>query len=282
MVDMSTHEVDANRRNWDERVAAHLVAYGAEAFADDPSAISPVVRRDSQLLEAHLPGGSPSGLRLAHLQCHIGTDTLSWARLGAHVTGIDFSAEALAAGRSLAARAGLTAAWVQAASGDGPGVLAAAGGEPFDVVYTSIGVLPWLPDLDAWARTVRALLRPDGVFFIRESHPLVAALDEERADELVVTVPYLATGVPVRYDDGVTYASDAVMANATTYEWQHPLSEIIGSLLRAGLSIEAFDEHDSSAWRSHPSLVREGDLWVLPDRRARLPLEFSLVARPRT
>jgi 2-polyprenyl-3-methyl-5-hydroxy-6-metoxy-1,4-benzoquinol methylase len=282
MAGMTTPEIDANRRNWDERVAAHVVAYRAEEFADDPSAISSVVRRDVELLGPHLPGGSPSGLRLAHLQCHIGTDTLSWARLGAHVTGIDFSGDALAAARSLTARAGLAAEWAHVAADDERGAVAATGGEPFDVVYTSVGVLPWLPDLDAWARTIRALLRPDGVFFLRETHPFVAALDGERADELVVTSSYLATGTPERYDDGITYASDAIMTNAMTYEWQHPLSEIIGSLLHAGLTIEAFDEYDTCAWSAHPSLVPEGGLWVLPERRARLPLEFSLVARRQT
>ena len=152
-------------------------------------------------------------------------------------------------------------------------------GDRFDVVCTSIGVLTWLPDLDAWARTVRALLAPGGVFFVRETHPLVAALDDERTDLLVLAHPYLAPPAPTRYDDGFSYAGDAVLAHVTTFEWQHPLSEVIGALLRAGLTLLAFDEHDTVAWRAHPALVQEGDHWVLPEGRERLPLEFSLVAR---
>lgn len=267
--------VEANRRNWDERVAGHLVAYRADALADSPAALSAVVRRDAGLLAPHLPGGSPRGLRLAHLQCHIGTDSISWTRLGARVTGIDFSAEAVATARALAARAGVDAAFVQATVDEA----ATLPGDRFDVVYTSIGVLTWLPDLDVWARTVRALLRAGGVFFLRETHPLVAALDDERTDLLVLTHPYLAPPAPARYDDGITYAGDAVLVNATTYEWQHPLSEVVGSLLRAGLTLTAFDEHDTAAWHAHPALVQEGDHWVLPEGRERLPLEFSLVAR---
>ena len=268
-------QVETNRRNWDERVAGHLVAYDAGALADDPAALSSVVRQDAALLAPHLPGGSPRGLRLAHLQCHIGTDTISWARLGARVTGIDFSAEAISAARTLAARAGVDAAFVQATVEEA----ATLPGDRFDVVCTSIGVLPWLPDLDAWARTVRALLAPGGVFFLRETHPLVAALDDERTDLLVLARPYLAPPAPARYDDGFSYVGDAVLVNATTFEWQHPLSEVIGSLLRAGLGLVAFDEHDTVAWRAHPALVQEGDHWALPEGRERLPLEFSLVAR---
>ncbi|MGV8881843.1 MAG: class I SAM-dependent methyltransferase [Rhodoglobus sp.] len=275
---MSNEFVEANRANWDERVSDHLVAYGAEAFADDPSANW--VREDLALMAPHLPNGSVDGLDLVHLQCHIGTDSLSWARLGARVTGTDFSGEAVTAARDLAARAGLDATFVQTLNDDAPQLL----GREFDVVFTSVGVLTWLPDLDAWARTICALLRPGGLFFIREGHPMVSALAFERDDDLlVVTEPYFSTGEPRRFDDGVTYASNNVIENnVTTYEWTHSLSDILGALLRAGLTILSFDEHTTIPWKALPSLIPTPEGFVLPSGRERLPLMFSIAARKTT
>lgn len=272
---MSDDHVEANRANWDARVPDHLVAYGAEAFADDPAANH--VQTDLALMAPHLPGGSVEGLDLVHLQCHIGTDTLSWARLGARVTGTDFSGEAIAAARALAERAGLQAEFVQTLNDDAPAVL----GRSFDVVFTSVGVLAWLADLDAWARTVHALLRPGGLFFIREGHPMLSALAYQRDDDLlVVDEPYFPIAAPLRYDDGITYASGTVLEeHATTYQWPHSLGEILGAVLRAGLQIASFDEHTTIPWRAIPSLVPTADGFVLAERPERLPLMFSLAAR---
>lgn len=272
---MSNEFVEANRANWDERVSDHLVAYGAEAFADDPSANW--VREDLALMAPHLPNGSVDGLDLVHLQCHIGTDSLSWARLGARVTGTDFSGAAITAARELAARAGLDATFVQTLNDDAPQVL----GRQFDVVFTSVGVLTWLPDLDAWAQAIHALLSPGGLFFVRDSHPMMNALDFERDDDLmVVTGPYFSTGKPIRFDDGTTYASENVLEeNITTYEWPYSLSDVLGALLRSGLTILSFDEHTTIPWKALPFLVPTPDGFVVPSGRERLPLMFSVAAR---
>ncbi|WP_231727597.1 MULTISPECIES: class I SAM-dependent methyltransferase [unclassified Rathayibacter] len=272
---MTDEYVEANRVNWDARVSDHLIAYGADAFADDPDANR--VLGDLALMAPHLPGGSVEGLDLVHLQCHIGTDSLSWARLGARVTGTDFSAEAVSAARGLAARAGLEAEFVQTLNDDAPAVL----GREFDVAFTSVGVLIWLADLDAWARTIHTLLRPGGLFFLREGHPMMSALAYERDDDLlVVTEPYFPTGEPQRFDDGTTYASDTLIEeHVTTYQWPHSLSEILGSLLRAGLTIVSFDEHTTIPWKALPTLVPTAEGFVLPDGRERLPLMFSVAAR---
>ena len=152
--------VDANRANWDERVESHLEAYEAASFADNADEITSVVVDDLALLKDSLPDQSPQGLRLMHLQCHIGLDTLSWARLGAVVTGIDFSPKSVAAAAELAARASIPARFVESSIDDVTDVIS----EQFDVVYTSIGVLPWLPRLDTWARAIFELLEPGGVF----------------------------------------------------------------------------------------------------------------------
>ena len=269
--------IAANQANWDERVPAHLIAYGVDDFVSDPGRITPVVRDDLARLAPHLPGRSPAGLRLAHLQCHIGLDTLSWARLGATVTGIDFSPAAIDAARRLAARAGLSAVFVRSTVDDAPAACAG----PFDVVYTGIGALCWLPDLARWARVITELLAPGGLFYVRDSHPILNALDENRTDgALVLTQPYLPTGQPLRYEDGTTYADAEVrLTNATTYEWQHPLAEIVQSLLDAGLTLTSLAEHRTLPWQALPQLVGTPEGWMMPEgQRDSIPLAFSLTA----
>ena len=148
MSDANQKEIDANRVSWDARVAEHVLAYRANEFADDPTANR--VEFEASLMAPHLPGGSLKGLDVVHLQCHIGVDTISLARLGAQVVGTDFSSEAIAAATMLAKRAGADASFVQTSNEDAPGKL----DQQFDVVYTSVGVLAWLPDLASWATAV--------------------------------------------------------------------------------------------------------------------------------
>lgn len=267
-----------NRATWDGKVAPHLVAYGAEEFAADPSAMSSIVLRDAELMRPHLPGGSVAGLSLLHLQCHIGTDSLTWARLGAEVTGLDFSGEAVRAARGLAARAGLDATFVESTVDDAP---AALGGRQFDVVYTSIGAITWLPDLRSWADVIVACLARGGLFYIRDGHPMLMAIDYDRDDELlVITRPYFGSGVPERSDDGLTYASEeSDSGSSTTYEWAHSLSDIITSLLAAGLELVDFQEHSDIPWRALPQMIENERGFALPAGQERVPLTFSLSAR---
>jgi 2-polyprenyl-3-methyl-5-hydroxy-6-metoxy-1,4-benzoquinol methylase len=276
--------IDTNRASWDERVAGHLVAYGAAALADDPGALTNVVRQDAKALRPHLPGGTVDGLTLLHLQCHIGTDTLSWARLGASVTGIDFSGEAIGAARTLTHRAHVDARFEEATIEDAARTL---GGETFDVVYTSIGVLCWLPRLDTWAAAIYQLLRPGGVFYVRDSHPVLNAIDQDRADGLLVLrQPYFGTDQPARDDSESWYTSDwasspddVTIENHTTYEWTHSLSEVIQSLIDAGLRITAFAEGRTLPWRALPGLVDSPEGYVSPGDPAAIPLDFSVTAR---
>lgn len=267
-----------NRANWDERVPAHLVAYDVEGFLADPRRVSGVVREDLTLMGPHLPGGSPAGLDLVHLQCHIATDTLSWARLGARVTGVDFSVAATAVARDIAARAGLPATFL---TSDIDSALEACP-QRFDIVYTSIGVLPWLPDLSRWARVVAGLLRPGGLFFLRDSHPVLNALDHDRGDgTLALTAPYFGVGRPLRYDCGTSYADTEVrLSSATTYEWQHSLSEVVQALLDVGLVLTSLAEHRTLPWQALPQMVPTsvGD-YALPEvQRDLMPLAFSVTA----
>ncbi|ROQ39797.1 methyltransferase family protein [Frondihabitans sp. PhB188] len=280
---MPAEHTDTNRANWDDRVEPHLEGYRVDRFAASPDYLSDVVREDVPLMAPFLPGGTVDGLALAHLQCHIGTDTLSWARLGATVTGIDFSPASIAAARDLAAASGLDdrATFVESTVDDAPGHVH----ETFDVVYTSIGVLCWLEDLGAWARTIDALLKPGGLFYVRDAHPILNAMDDERDDGLlVVGRRYFPGPEPLRYDDEQTYIGDpaATIAHRTTYEWPHSLAEIVGALLGAGLQLIDLQEHRTLPWAALPHMVEEGGDYVLPEHADRLPLAFSIAARKRS
>lgn len=271
----------ANRDNWNERVAAHAASgdYAVDRYASDPDRISPVVAFDRPRM------GDVTGLRLVHLQCHIGTDTLSWARLGATVTGVDFSEPALEVARDLATRMGHDdARFVGATVEDAPRALA---GERFDVVYTGVGALCWLPSIDRWAQVVADLLAPGGRLFLREGHPMLWALDHDRTDDaLVVATPYFEREQPVRFDEGGTYVDvgpDVSFDHTVTYEWNHGIGEVVGALLDRGLVLEHLAEHRSVPWRPWeafvPSEEHAGE-WVLPAaQRDLVPLTYTLVAR---
>lgn len=267
---------DANRANWNDRAALHEESYRIERFISDPGLLSDVVSQDSRVLAEHLPDGSLEGLDLLHLQCHIGTDTISLGRLGATVTGLDFSPASLDVARRLAAATNTTATWVEA------DVLAAreAVSGDFDVVYTSIGTIAWLDDLERWAEQIAGLLRPGGLFFIRDGHPMMYALDEE-ADGLQLRWDYFPTGRAQVWDDDSTYAGDGKVSHTRTYEWPHPISEILGSLLRAGLVIERFDEGQTLPWRFSPRMVElpDGNFEWPAGEREIVPCTFTVVAR---
>lgn len=264
----------ANQANWEDRVPVHEEAYGLDTF-DDPAHLSDVVRDDLVAMKSFLPSGSLSGLDLCHLQCHIGTDTVSLARAGATVTGVDFSPSALRAAAQLAGRLGIDATWVET---DVLDARAAVDGD-FDVVYTSIGTITWLSDLDRWAAQIVALLRPGGMFFIRDGHPALYALDENAA-ELTTRYSYFATGHAQQWDDDSTYVGDGRLAHTRTYEWPHPLSEILGALLRAGLRLIHFDEGRTLPWRFSDRMVEVPGGYAWPDaERDKLPCTYTIIAR---
>jgi SAM-dependent methyltransferase len=264
-----------NRANWDERVPAHAASpdYSVDRFIADPGFLSEVVRFDLPLL------GDISGLRGVHLQCHIGTDTISLARLGASMTGVDFSWPAVRQARALAEQTGADATFVRSDVYD---AAAAAGRGGFDFVFTGIGALCWLPSARRWARAVSGLLRPGGRLFLREGHPMLWALQDDRDDGLlVVEYPYFERDEPMIFDQGGTYVStDAVFEHTVTHEWNHGLGEIVTSLLEAGMMITGLTEHDSVPWEALPGQMEQigGGEWRLRDRPWRLPHSYTLQA----
>ena len=264
-----------NLANWEERAPAHAASpdYGVARFVDDPRYLSGVVRFDLPRL------GDLRGLRVVHLQCHIGTDTVSLARLGASVVGLDFSPAAVAQARDLAGRLGTDAEFVLANVYDAP---AALGREQFDLVYTGIGALCWLPDVAGWAKVVASLLKPGGRLCLREGHPMLWTLDDPEEDhELRVRFPYFEQAEPTAFDEPGTYvATDVSFETTVTHEWNHGLGEVVSAVMDAGLTLTMLVEHDSAPWEAMPGMMNRGDdgEWRLVDRPQRLPLTYTLQA----
>lgn len=264
---------DANLSNWEERVPIHEVGYELAAH-DDRNHISDVVGDDLPVLERYLPSGKVEGLDLCHLQCHIGTDTLSFARRGARVTGVDFSPAALRSAERLAVQLGLAATWVET---DVQEARAAVDGE-FDVVYTSIGTITWFPDLDRWARQIYGLLRTGGIFYIRDGHPVLYSVDEN-VDNLVISYPYFGAHTPQQWEDETTYAGEDTIASSRTYAWIHPLSQVFTALLQAGLRIAHVDEGRVLPWKFAERMIEVPGGYVWPEaERDLVPCTFTIVA----
>lgn len=262
----------ANRANWDDRVAIHWDAphYRASEFIAHPDRISLEVEMDRPVL------GDVHGKRLVHLQCHFGMDTLSWARLGAEVTGIDLSPRSIEAAKRLSRESGTPGRFIEADVYDAADVL----DERFDIVFTGVGALCWLPDIAGWAEVVARLMGPGGTFYIREGHPVLWALDYERDDDALVITEHYFEAEPSKWEEGTTYTGEGSVEHATTYQWNHGLGEIVGALLAQGLTLTHFEEHDYCYWPAMEHMDRdERGIYRLPqDRRTLLPLMYTLMA----
>lgn len=271
--------IEINRANWDERAPAHAASpgYAIGRFLADSDHISDVVTFDRPLL------GSVAGERGIHLQCHIGTDTISLARLGARMSGLDFSSASIAEARRLADQVGADVDFVESEVYDAVDVLGAG---RFDLVYTGVGALIWLPDIERWAGVVATLLRPGGRLFVRDGHPMMNAVAEPRPDGLlVVDHPYFEHAEPTVWDGPETYVeTDAVFTNTVTHEWNHGLGQIVMALLDNGMELTMLVEHDSAPWDAMGTQMEHvgGGEWRLVDRPQRLACTFTLAARKRS
>ncbi|KIH96730.1 methyltransferase type 12 [Streptomonospora alba] len=260
--------VEDNRRHWDERVPIHVAGsfYNLDGFRAGEEDLDRF-----QLDEM----GDVSGLDLVHLQCHIGLDTLSWARRGARVTGLDFSAPAIEAATELAEQVGLDdrARFVAADVLDAAQTL---GTHRFDVVYTGTGALMWLPDITRWAATVAALLRPGGRLYLAEFHPLTGVLDDDHG--ATAAGDYFARGARTYTSPGTYAGWNAETVHNTTTEWHHTLGDVLSAVAGAGLRIEFVHEHATIPFQRYGALVADGGRFRYPDHAAALPLMYSLAA----
>lgn len=263
----------ANRRRWDAlaEVHPHAPFYDVAGFRAGGLSLRPLEREEV---------GSVEGKTLLHLQCHFGLDTLSWARLGARVTGVDFSERAIARAEALRDEAGLEATFLCADVYDLPDLL----GGTFDVVFTSYGVLCWLPDVPRWARVVARYVRPGGFFYLAEDHPFAQVFDNEPdTRDLRVAYPYFPREEPLRFEAGGSYADVAPEGGLPSYEWPHGLGEVVTALREAGLRLAFLHESPSCSWQRFPFLVQDDEgWWRLPPGWVEVPLTLSLKAtRPR-
>ena len=261
--------IETNRAMWDERVPLHVGSdfYDVASFRAGRTSLLPF-----EIDEV----GDVSGRTLLHLQCHFGLDTLSWARLGATVTGLDFSPQAVEAATKLAAeigaadRAGFVCADVYSAR-------EAVGGRTFDIVYTGHGALCWLPDIERWADVVAASLNPGGFLYLAEFHPVHDIFDWE---EVVVAHDYFHDPAgSVDETTGSYVDADAPTVHNTSHEWRHPMGEIISALASRGLKIEFLHERSFTLWQRFTALERRDDrTYDFPAGQPRLPLSYSLKA----
>ncbi len=266
--------LELNRASWDERAPAHAASpdYGFDRFASDADYISHGVRFDEVRL------GDVRGLRGLHLQCHIGTDTVSLARLGAQMTGLDFSGASLAQASRLAVLAGADVTFVESNVYDAVDALR---GGTFDFIFTGVGALCWLPDIRRWAEVVCGLLAPGGWLFIRDGHPMLGTIEDNADGQLVVEHSYFERPEPfVSEWDGTYVETATVFEHKVAHEWSHGIGEIVTALLDVGMQLTMLVEHDTVPWNAMPGqmLMVAANEWQLADRPWRVPHSFTLRA----
>lgn len=263
-------EIEANRHLWDVWTDLHF----ASEFYDVDQFRKGGLTLPSYDLEAV---GPVEGKSLLHLQCHFGMDTLSWARLGARVTGLDFSGRSIERARELAGDCGIDARFVQADVYETPQRIF----DTFDLVVTTAGVLPWLPDVQRWAKVVAQMLRPGGKFYLREFHPIAQTLDGKPEDSRtpIFRYPYFSTGKVICSGSTGSYAEPQSAVETVSYEWPHAVGEVVQALLDAGLRLTMMREFPFATYRALPWLEQGKDgNWHWPGTHDVLPLMYSIAA----
>jgi 2-polyprenyl-3-methyl-5-hydroxy-6-metoxy-1,4-benzoquinol methylase len=258
------HYFEANRQGWNLRAEAHKSSafYNVEGWKKGATSLNEIELREV---------GDVSGKKLLHLQCHFGQDTLSWARLGARVTGCDLSDNAIDYARQLARESRIKARFIRCNVYDLPQHL----NGKFDIVFASYGVVGWLPDLDAWAKVVAHFVKKGGFFYLAEFHPVVWMLDEKME---FIKYAYHNAGV-IETEQTGTYADRNAGIEYTEYGWNHSLSEVINCLLRHGLQLEFLNEYPYSPYDCFDKTVRSSDgNYRIQGLEDKIPMVYSLKA----
>ena len=255
------HEV--NREGWNKRTEAHFghPGYRVKEFLDGQTTLHPLELEEM---------GDVTGRSLLHLQCHFGLDSLSWARRGAVVTGVDISDESIRRAEELREKSGLSARFIRSDIYDLPEVLH----DEFDIVFTSYGALWWMSDIQRWAQIVASYVKRGGFFYIAEIHPFSLMLDGGKK----IIEPYFHQGEsPEKYTNEEDYCDRSVKIDVE-YGCRWSLGDVISALTRAGLTIDFLHEFPFGVYAAWPSFVREGDWWFYPDGKHDVPLTFSIKA----
>jgi len=256
---------ESNKALWDELTDVHIKSYGVDKFLNGQSTLDEIQLRDL---------GNVRGKTMLHLQCHFGLDTLSWAREGAVVTGVDFVEKAIDYANKLKEKAGLNARFICSNIYD----LEKSLNEQFDIVYTSQGVLCWLKDLKEWARLIHRFLKPGGTFYIMETHPIANIFDYRQKGMNIGTQPYFHNTEPIICEDN-DYSDPTHVNKNPSYEWNWSLSDIFNALIDAGLTIESFHEYGKCFFKAFPDMVKIDDYWwVLPGYEDKMPMTFTIRA----
>lgn len=263
---METHRyLETNKRLWNQKTPFHKESsfYNIEEFKKKQDSLNFI-----ELEEL----GDVKGKSLLHLQCHFGMDTLSWAKRGAKVTGVDFSEEAIQLADALMNELHIPARFICADVLELQKYLA----EVFDIVFTSYGVICWLPDLQPWAATVARFLKPGGTFYMIETHPAAMMFDTK---EMKIMYSYFNENVIEETVQG-TYADTQAPIMHKEYTWNHSLSDVLNALIREGLQIELFNEYPFYLYNCFPDMeeIEEGR-WVFEKAKGKLPHLFSVRAK---
>ena len=270
---MSTESFfQANQALWNQWTPLHEQSdfYALERFKAGESRLRPIER--AELTDV-------AGKSLLHLQCHFGLDTLSWARKGAIVTGVDISDVSIQLASNISAELGIPATFIASPIDDLPQVLNGS----FDIVFTSYGVLHWLPDISHWAHVVSHFLKPGGIFYIVEDHPCMRIFSSDGMNPLRPLNSYFHSPEPSKIEARGSYAAqardDTPLQEA--YIWNHSLGEIITALISAGLTIEFLHEFPFAMRQKFPMMVQDQEgLWRMPrELDGTIPFLFSLRAR---
>jgi SAM-dependent methyltransferase len=262
---MHNQYFDANKELWNKRtlINAGSEFYGLEDFKKGKTSLNFVE------LEAL---GDVKGKSFLHLQCHFGMDTLSWARLGAKVTGVDFSDEAVKLAKKLNEELNLDAEFICSNIYDLKDNLEGK----FDIVFASYGVIGWLPDLNKWAGIINHFLKPGGIFYLAEFHPVIWMFDSELKN---LKYSYFNSDDPIKEKIRGTYSDRNAEIELTEYGWNHSLDEVFNSLKNNGLKIESFNEYPFSFYDCFPDMVKgEDNLWRIKGFENILPMMYSVKA----
>ncbi len=257
-----------NKALWNEITPIHAQSefYDVEGFKNGKSSMLYPIALEEM--------GDVTGKSLLHLQCHFGMDTLSWARRGARVTGVDFSDKAIDLASSLSEDLGLEAEFIYSDIYNLPDVM----DKKFDIVFTSGGVLCWLPELKRWGEVISHFLKPGGFFYILEGHPFICVFDNSpHTTDLKVKHSYFHKPEPTKWEPEGDYADPNADIKNSSYEWTHGMSDIINSLIYSGLRIEYLHEYPEIFYKCFPFMEREDDgFWRI--KGDKIPLIFTLKA----
>ena len=255
---------EENKKLWNQRTTVHKDSYfyDVTAFLKGKTSLNEIELREL---------GDVRGRKILHLQCHFGMDTLSWAREGAIVTGIDLSDEAIEAAKQLSNELNIPAEFICCNVYDTLENI----DKQFDIVFTSYGVIGWLPDLDKWANAISQALKPGGTFYMVEFHPVVWMMDEnfER-----IKYYYHNEEVIVEEQSG-TYTDRNADIHYKEYSWNHSISEVLNSLIKYGLTIQHFNEFNFSCYNCFNNVAQgEDGYWRVRGLENKIPMMYSVRA----